>query len=111
MTGNNWTQRVQGTTTSPALKEIRAAAQDMAQQANRAPGNTAIVFQTVANVVIIATGLATGALAFHHLWKELCRSKAHSNQSPGSGQGPPRRPHATTVASPASDDGRRHGRA
>jgi hypothetical protein len=68
---SNWTGRVGGPARPPKLQELRAAAQDLAQQAHHAPGRTGIVFQNVASVAIIGTAVIGGALAAVQLWKAV----------------------------------------
>jgi hypothetical protein len=94
---SNWTGRVRGPARPQELQELRAAAQDLAQQAHHAPGRTGIVFQNVANIAIVGTAVIGGALAAVHLWKAVFpRNHAPGQGTPaepaGADRNPPRRP-------------------
>ncbi len=96
----DWTRRIRRPPEPDPLQELRAAGQDLAQQARHAPGRTGIVFQNVANVAIIGTALLSGALATVHLWRAIFPRQHEPRQGaptePASGgQIPPRRrqPH------------------
>jgi hypothetical protein len=99
---SNWTGRVGGPARPQELQDLRAAVQDLAQQAHRAPGSTGIVFQNVANVAIIGTALIGGALATMQLWKALFPRNHEPRQGtsaePGNG-GRHRRPEWHAAAS------------
>jgi hypothetical protein len=80
-----WTRRVSSTGAPPGppeLHQVRAAAQDLAQQAQRVPGRARLAFQTVADCAIIGTVVISGALAAVHMWKALTRPQRESPQGP-----------------------------
>jgi hypothetical protein len=68
MAGNHWTNRVPG---PQGLHEAQAAARELSQQAQRNPGTSGLVFQNVAQVVLVGTALISGAVALVHLLKLL----------------------------------------
>jgi hypothetical protein len=74
MAANHWTQRAPKPAARQELLEVRAAARDLAQQGQHAPGKARIVFQTVADVALISTAVISGSLAAVHLWRALTRS-------------------------------------
>jgi hypothetical protein len=105
MTGSKWTRHIrQRSTATPQLHEVRDAAHDLTQQAERVPGKARIVFQTVADVALIGTAVVSGALAAVHLWKALTHSHHESNEGrnpepAGAGRSPPHhRGHHSAVS-------------
>ncbi len=92
---------------------MRDAAQDLAQQANRAPGKARVVFKTVADITLIGTAVLSGALAAVTLWKALFhRHQEHpeghaSGRDAGKGS-PPHRGNRPPVS--VSDDNDAWGR-
>jgi len=115
MKGNNWTQRVSGRNTPSELQQIGAAVRNLAQEAGHTKGRTGVVFQRVAQVTIVATALATGALAFYQLWKELSRphrepQHGRTPDTAGAGRSPPRNRGRHTATSAADEPDRHHGR-
>lgn len=91
---SSWTSRVRRTAGPQELQQLRDAAQDIAHQAGHAPGRAKVVFQTVADCVLIGTVVISGALAAIHLWKSLFPrpQENHRERSPepsGNGRKPP----------------------
>jgi hypothetical protein len=103
----DWTHRVRRPAMPQELQQVRDAAQDLAQQASRAPGRARTVFETVADVALIGTAVISGALAGVTLWKALFprHADAHhpSAQPAASGGSPPLRKNHPPAS--ASDDG------
>jgi hypothetical protein len=81
MIGNSWTYRISPRNSPQDLQDIRSAARDLGREAHDLRGRPGMVFQQVSQYVILASVAATASLAIFHLWKELCRSEAHSNHS------------------------------
>ncbi len=80
---NDWSRRIRPPAGPPELQQIRDAAQELAQQASRAPGKARVVFQTVADCAMIGTVVVSGALASIHLWKALFSTHSGHAQAPG----------------------------
>jgi hypothetical protein len=78
----SWTHRVGRSAISPELQQVRAAAQDLAQQAGHAPGKSRVIFQTVADCALIGTAVIGAALASVHLWKSLFPRHKEQSQGP-----------------------------
>ena len=104
-----WTQRVRTPAPPPELQQIRAAAQDLAQQSHHAPGKVRLVFQTVADISLITTAVISGALASVGLYKALFPRHRPSPEAAAGGS-PPRRgdPPTTQVAAATDGPGERH---
>jgi hypothetical protein len=85
---------------------MRDAAQVLAREAHRAPGEGRRMFQTVSDVAILGTVLISGALAAVHLYRALLRHKeAHTTSEPGgSEREPPRRRHSHVEAALVRDE-------
>jgi hypothetical protein len=103
---SNGSHRIPRPTRPQELAEVRAAAQDIAQQAEHA-GRAGRLLQNIANMALIGTALASGALAAVHLWRTL-RGKPHPPQGVQRPQttvaeGPPRRRTRAVVATGAED--------
>lgn len=99
---SGWSHRVRRPAT-PKLQEVRAAAQNLAEQAGLPHGKTQVVFQTVADVALLGTVVISGALAAVHLYRTLFpkRKEEHPVPEPAAGdRSPPRRrgPRATATA-------------
>jgi hypothetical protein len=105
---SNGSHRIPRPTRPQELAEVRAAAQDIAQQAEHA-GRAGRLLQNIANLALIGTALASGALAAVHLWRTL-RRKPHvpheaERPQPKDAGGPPRRRTRPGVATDAGEDG------
>ncbi|HYV36077.1 MAG TPA: hypothetical protein VE988_10265 [Gemmataceae bacterium] len=115
MLGKDWTQRIRRPAVAKELFEMRAAARDLAQQGQHAPGKARLVFQTVADIALIGTAVISGALAAVHLWKALARSnrESHDAETPeaaGAGRSPPHGRGQHAVAHDASENEGHHAR-
>jgi hypothetical protein len=100
---SGWTRRVRRPATPPNLHEVRAAAENLAEQAGMARGKRQLVFQTVADVVLLGTVVISGALAAVHLYRALFprhKEDHHGPEPAGGGHLPPRRrgPRASATA-------------
>jgi methylphosphotriester-DNA--protein-cysteine methyltransferase len=51
----SWTNRVRHSPGTPALRQVKEAAENLADQAGIAPGKARVVFQTVVDVTIITS--------------------------------------------------------
>jgi hypothetical protein len=110
----SWTHRLRPTTVSPELQQVRAAAQDLAQQAGHAPGRSRVIFQTVADCALLGTAVIGGALASVHLWRALFpkhKENPHDPEPAGSDHSPPRRrgPPVATAFADRHDDHEHRG--
>jgi hypothetical protein len=77
-----WTGRVRPAPGPRELESLRDAAQDIAEQAGRAPSLGRNAFQNVYNVALLATVVLSGTLAGVHLWRNLfARHKEHGHES------------------------------
>jgi hypothetical protein len=108
----SWVSRVRHPQTSP-LKQVQDAAENLAGQAGISPGKMRVVFQTVADVAIIASALTATTLAATHLYKTLFpryKEDQHSPETAGSGCLPPSR-RDPRVTAPGEDHGpyEKHG--
>lgn len=81
MTGHHWSERISPRNSPQDLRDIRAAAREFANEAQRLPGGSGVVFRHVSDCVILASVVATASLAIFHLWKELHRSHERSERS------------------------------
>jgi hypothetical protein len=91
---SGWVRRVHRRGPAPKLQEVRAAAENLAEQAGIAPGRTRMVFQTVADVALVGTVLVSGVLAAVHLYRALFPRHKQDHLGPepsGSDHSPPRR--------------------
>ena len=105
----SWASRVHHSRATPPLRQVQAAAENLADQAGLPPGRARAVFQTVTDFAVIGTVVLSGALAAVHLYKTLF--PRHKNDQPapepaGGNRSPPRRP-GSRVASAADDYGGR----
>jgi hypothetical protein len=87
------------------LRQVQAAAANLAEQAGIAQGKTQVVVRTVTDNVSLASAAIGGTLGTIHLWKTLFprhREKPHDDPQPaGSDHSPPHRrgpPAATAFA-------------
>ncbi len=108
----SWTNRVRHSPGSPPLRQVRDAAENLADQAGIAPGKTRVVFGIVTDVAILTAAVTGAALGAVHLWKTLSAKHEQNQHSPEpavSGDAPPRHrgPHTATV-SPDDHDGRQN---
>ena len=98
----SWQHRVRPVPGTPPLRDVQAAAQNLAEQVGLAPGKARVVFQTIADVALVGTVLVSGALAGVHLWKALFPKHKANQDGPDPAAGgrlPPRRPgHQPTFA-------------
>src|ERR1700722_5632542 len=108
MADNHWASRVSG---PQGLHEVRSAARDLSQQAQRNLTATGVVFQNVAQVVLIGTALISGAAGLVHLWKALehpshamrggrKEARPHDPNPDSSSQRPARAEHQKAVHAP-----------
>src|ERR1700684_3626940 len=91
-----WTRRVRRPLGPMELRQVRDAAEELAEQARNAPPRSRVVFQTVSEVAMIGTVLITGALAAVHLWRALVPRHPESRptsapETAGADGSPPRR--------------------
>lgn len=103
----SWTNRVYSSSRTPPLRQVQAAAQNLAEQAGIAPGKTRLVFQIVTDAVILTSTLIGGTLGAIHLWKTLCPKPKEEHPPPepaGGNRSPPRRPSPRAIAA-AGDHG------
>ena len=85
MAANHWTQRVRTSSAAPhELRDVQAAAHDLAQDAKRLPGRTGPLFQNVSQILLVGAALASSTLAILHLYKALSRqySAPHPEDRP-----------------------------
>lgn len=99
----SWTNRMHQPSRTPPLRQVEAAAQNLAEQAGIASGNSRLVFQIVTDAVILTSALIGGTLGAVHLWKTLFPKHKENHPAPeqaGGNRSPPRRPgpHAIAVA-------------
>lgn len=95
----SWTNRVRHSPGSPPLRQVREAAENLADQAGIAPGKTRVVFGIVTDVAILTAAVTGAALGAVHLWKTLSakhKQNQHIPEPATEGDSPPRRrdPHA-----------------
>lgn len=112
----SWTNRVHHMSRTPPLRQVREAAQNLADQAGISPGKSRVAFQTVTDVVILASAVVGGTLGAVHLWKTLFpkhKNEQHSPEPAGIDHSPPRHrgPHTAMVFAdghgPYEEDGAR----
>jgi hypothetical protein len=108
----SWTNRVSHSPRTPPLRQVQAAAENLADHAGIAPGRTRVVFGIVTDVVILTSAFIGGALGAVHLWKML--SSKHKDDphrpEPAAGDGAPPRRRGPPVATAFADrhDGHDH---
>jgi hypothetical protein len=98
----SWTNRVRHSPGTPPLRQVKEAAENLADQAGIAPGKARVVFQTVADVTIITSAAIGGVLGAIHLWKTLFpknKQNQHSPEPASGGDAPPRRRDPRAIAS------------
>jgi hypothetical protein len=98
MTAEKWTHRVRPEAAAGDLEKLKAVAEELAQHAKRAPGRTGLVFQNVAQGVLLGTAFISGLIGLVHLVKELTRKGHEQPHRPlpaegGDGRRPPPRRH------------------
>lgn len=106
----SWTHRVRPTIVSPELQQVRAAAQDLAQQAGHAPGRTRFILRNVADCALVGTAVIGGALASVHLWRALFpkhRENSHDSE-PAAATARRRSPPTATAIADRYDGHERH---
>jgi hypothetical protein len=105
MTG--WAHRVRPAPGPRDLEALHDAAQDLAEQAGRPPGQGRNAFQTVYNVALLATVVLSGALAGVHLYKALFprqREDRHERSAELPGDSPAQPPRRRRADAAGGDD-------
>jgi hypothetical protein len=90
MTG--WARRVRRPPGPRELDEFRDAAEALADESRRAPGQGRLAFQTISDAAILGTVLISGALAAVHLFRALYLRHREDHPGPnpmGAGREPP----------------------
>jgi hypothetical protein len=107
----SWTQRVSHSPRTPPLRQVQAAAENLADHAGIAPGRTRVVFGIVTDVVILTSAVIGGALGAVHLWKNLFpkhKDDPHNHEPAGSDHSPPRPRGPPSPSFADRHDGRDH---
>jgi hypothetical protein len=111
MTG--WARRVRRPPGPRELGALRDAAEALADESHRVPGQGRVAFQTISDVAILGTVLISGALAAIHLYRALVprpKDEDSCRHSPAAvaGRKPPdhRRSPAEAAAAGDADRGR-----
>lgn len=105
----SWTNRVPSSSRTPPLRQVQAAAQNLADQAGIAPGRARVAFQIVTDVAILTSALIGGTLGAVHLWKTLFPKHREDRPAPetaGGNRSPPRSGSSTAMAFADGRDGR-----
>ena len=104
---SNGSHRIPRPTRPQDLADVRAAAEDIAQQAEHA-GRAGRILQNIANLALIGTALISGALAAVHLWRTVWKphpAREGEPPQPKAAGEPPRQRTRNGLAINAGEDG------